>query len=96
MQLFPKSTKYKKMQKGRNFNKISKLLTINNLKTDCILLISTESGKISSKQLNSFRMCINKKIKKRGKLVLNTFPFIPISKKPTEVRMGKGKGNISH
>lgn len=92
----PKTSKYKKQHKGKNFKKISKLLPALRLTFGVVGLRSIENGKLTSKQIESMRTCINKIIKKKGKLFLNVFPQTPVSTKPTEVRMGKGKGNVSY
>ena len=93
MFLQPKRSKYKKLRKG----KLARLdFKKNKLKFGCIGLKTLESGFITARQIESARQTINKKIKKKGKLWLRIFPDYPITKKPTEVRMGKGKGSVSH
>uniref|UniRef100_A0A8D9E1N9 Large ribosomal subunit protein uL16m n=1 Tax=Cacopsylla melanoneura TaxID=428564 RepID=A0A8D9E1N9_9HEMI len=88
--LQPKRTKFKKTQKGRN-----KGLSINNnINFGMFGLRSIEHGRITSKQIESARRSINRTIKKQGKIWICIFPDKPITKKPLEVRMGKGKGNI--
>jgi len=94
VQTFPKQTKYKKEQKGKNFKKISKNFELFVLKKGSIGLKSMSSGRISSKHIEAFKSVINKIVKKIGKLVVNIFPFTPITKKPLEIRMGKGKGAV--
>ncbi|BFI91126.1 50S ribosomal protein L16 [Enterobacterales bacterium endosymbiont of Anomoneura mori] len=90
--LQPKKTKYKKMQKGRNRGSI-----INkNLKFGIFGLKSIEHGRLTSKQIESARKVINRIIKKQGKIWICVFPDKPITKKPLEVRMGKGKGNVEY
>ena len=92
----PKKTKYKKQQKGRNFKKVK--LTYKQLSTYTptkILLRATSSGRVSSKNLIACKQTITKKIKKYGQLNVLAIADTPISKKPTEIRMGKGKGNVS-
>jgi large subunit ribosomal protein L16 len=96
MLLLPRSFKYKKKQKGKLFNKIDNIITFKNIKFDTLSLISISHGRITSKQLNSIYLVINKIIKKVGFLKLNIFPHNPITKKPIEIRMGKGKGNVDH
>ena len=59
-------------------------------------LKSIRSCRVSAKQLESSRKSMLKRIKKFGKLVLRIFPDIPITKKPAEVRMGKGKGALDY
>lgn len=94
MLFIPKKSKFKKRQKGKKLNTINKVCTINKLNFGRLGLKSLSSGHMTSKQLSSLRQTINKVIKKKGKLKINIFPNTPITKKPLEVRMGKGKGNI--
>lgn len=96
MLLLPRFSKYKKKQKGKVFNRIDNIITFKNLKFDTLSLISLSHGRITSKQINSVHLAVNKAIKKIGILKLNVFPHNPISKKPIEIRMGKGKGNVDH
>ncbi len=96
MLLLPRSFKYKKRQKGKNFNKLDNVLTFKNIKFNTIKLISISCGRLTAKQINSMYLCINKIMKKIGQINLKVFPHNPISKKPLEVRMGKGKGNVDH
>ena len=93
MFLQPKRSKYKKIRKGT----ISKLeFRSNKLQFGTIGLKSIESGVLSSRQIEAARQAINRKIKRKGKLWIRVFPNLPITAKPTEVRMGKGKGSVSH
>ena len=93
MLLQPNKTKYKKLQKG----KLSKFnFRSNQLKFGNMGLKVTKSGTISSRQIEAARQAIVRKLNKKGKLWIRVFPTIPITKKPTEVRMGKGKGIFSH
>lgn len=62
--------------------------------TGYVGLKALESGMISSKALESARMAIRKGTKKSGQLVLRANAYLPITKKPSEIRMGKGKGKI--
>lgn len=94
--LIPRQKKYKKEQKGKNFKLISPTAGLNRLKFGSIGLISLSAGRLTSKQIDSMQQTINKIIKKLGSLRLNIFPDTPISKKPIEVRMGKGKGMVDH
>ena len=59
-------------------------------------LKSTESGTVSAKQIEASRQAIMRKIKRSGKLWIRVYPNTPITKKPIEVRMGKGKGSVSY
>ena len=93
MFLQPKKIKYKKTRKG----KLSKLeFKSNNLQFGEIGLKAQESGLISARQIESVRRVITRKIKKKGKIWIRIFPYLPITSKPTESRMGKGKGKFSH
>jgi large subunit ribosomal protein L16 len=96
MQYFPKNTKYKKSHKGNNFNLVPALRDFNFLKFGSIGLKSISKGKVSSKQIEAFKQCINKIIKKTGRVYVKVFAFTPVTKKPLEVRMGKGKGAVNH
>jgi len=94
MLFIPKKSKFKKRQKGKRLNTINKVFTLNKLPFGSLGLKATSTGHMTSKQIATLRQTINKLIKKRGKLKINIFPNTPISKKPLEVRMGKGKGAI--
>lgn len=96
MRLLPRSFKYKKKQKGKSFNKIDSAVWFQNIKFNCIKLISCSHGRLSSQQFNSIQFSINKIMKRIGRVRFNIFPHTPITKKPIEVRMGKGKGNVDH
>ena len=91
MFLQPKKSKFKKVRKGTllrlNFRS-------NKLEFGTIGLKAAESGTISSRQIESARQSIMRKINRKGKLWIKIFPFTPITTKPIEVRMGKGKGSV--
>ena len=93
MFLQPKRSKYKKTKKGtlKKFKFKS-----NKLEFGTIGLKSAESGIISAKQIEAARQSITRKIQRKGKLWIRIFPDLPITAKPTETRMGKGKGNVKH
>ena len=93
MFLQPKKVKYKKIRKG---SLLKKEFRSKKLKKGTIGLKAAESGIITSRQLEAARQAVSRKIKRMGKVWLNIFPAIPITKKPAEARMGKGKGSISH
>jgi len=93
MFLQPKKTKYKKLRKGKLPNLEYKSTS---LKFGTIGLKAAESGTITAKQLESARQAITRKLKRKGKIWIRIFPNYPITKKPTEVRMGKGKGSVSY
>jgi len=87
----PKRTKYKKAQKGHPAKGIS--IRCNTISHGKYGLKAIQSGKITAKQIEAVRRTIVRKTKKLGKLWIRVFPDIPVSLKPAEVRMGKGKGN---
>lgn len=96
MSLFPRKQKFKKQYKGKSFNKIHSVFELNTLQFGSYGLKSITTGRLTSKQIEAMVNSINKIIKKTGRLVLKVFPHTPVSKKPIEVRMGKGKGNVDH
>ena len=59
-------------------------------------LKATTRGRLTSRQIESARRTITRTVKRGGKLYIRVFPDKPISKKPLEVRMGKGKGNVDY
>jgi large subunit ribosomal protein L16 len=91
----PKKTKFKKQQKGKAFNKIKSTDLCLQKNTNKITLKAISSGRLSSKHLLASRQTINKIIKKHGILNVCIFAHTPITKKPTEIRMGKGKGAVN-
>ncbi|MDP2600285.1 MAG: 50S ribosomal protein L16 [Deltaproteobacteria bacterium] len=87
--LQPAKSKFRKMQKGRVRGIASRGI---NLAFGDFGLQSLEHGWITSKQIEAARMAISRHVKRGGKLYVRIFPDKPITKKPLEVRMGKGKG----
>ena len=87
--LQPKRTKYRKQQKLRNRGLA---LCGNKVNFGTFGLQAVERGQLSSRQIEAARRAINRHIKRGGKLWIRVFPDKPITKKPLEVRMGKGKG----
>lgn len=91
MPLMPKRTKYRKMQKGRNRGKATR----GNKVTDGEYGIQAlEAGLITGNQIEAARVAMNRYIKRGGKVWIKIFPDKPITKKPAETRMGKGKGAV--
>ena len=89
MPLMPKRTKYRKQQKGRNRGKAMR----GNFVSDGEYgLQTTEAGLITTNQIESARVAMTRYIKRGGKVWIKIFPDKPITKKPAETRMGKGKG----
>ena len=96
MQFIPKKTKYKKQQKGKNFHRINGIIPFSKMKYGSLGLKALSSGRLTSKQIVTLKQCITKVIKKFGRLKINVVADTPISKKPLEIRMGKGKGAVDH
>ena len=89
MPLMPKRTKHRKMQKGRNRGKATR----GNFVSDGEYgMQSLEAAWITSNQIEAARIAMTRYIKRGGKVWIKIFPDKPITKKPAETRMGKGKG----
>jgi large subunit ribosomal protein L16 len=91
--LRPKQTKFRSQRKGK----------IRGLETRSNTIIFgeyglkvLECGRISARQIEATRRAITRKVKRRGKLWIRMFPSVPVTAKPVEVRMGKGKGAVDH
>jgi len=91
--LQPKRTKYRKQQKMRNRGLAT---TGNKVSFGEYGLKATTRGRITSRQIEAARRAMTRYIKRGGKIWIRIFPDKPISKKPLEVRMGKGKGNVEY
>jgi large subunit ribosomal protein L16 len=91
--LQPKRTKFRKQMKGTNRG-----LTFNGNKVSFgeYGLKSTEHGRITARQIEAARRVITRYVKRGGKLWIRIFPDVPVTKKPLEVRMGSGKGNVEY
>ena len=93
MPLMPKRTKYRKQQKGRNRGKATR----GNIVSDGQYGLQTlEAGLITTNQIESARVAMTRYIKRGGKVWIKIFPDKPITKKPAETRMGKGKGAVEY
>jgi large subunit ribosomal protein L16 len=88
--LMPKKVKFRKSQRGRMRGKALRGST---LSFGQYGLQALEPCWLTARQLEAGRITITRFIKRRGKLWLRAFPWKPVTKKPTEVRMGKGKGD---
>jgi large subunit ribosomal protein L16 len=86
----PKRVKYRKRQKGRMKGKAQ---SGNYVAFGEFGIKAMQSGWITSRQIESARIAITRHVKKGGKLFIRIFPDKPITKKPAETRMGKGKGS---
>ena len=88
--LQPARTKYRKAHKGRIHGKASRCDKLN---FGAYGLKALQPERIISKQIEAARVALTRHMKRSGKVWTRIFPNIPVSKKPTEVRMGKGKGS---
>ena len=93
MPVMPKRTKYRKMQKGRNRGKATRGNVVNEGEFG---LQTVEAGLITANQIEAARIAMTRYIKRGGKVWIKIFPNKPISKKPAETRMGKGKGAVEY
>ena len=91
--MLPKRTKYRKAFKGRIHGNAKGGFSLNfgsyGLKT-------IEPERITARQIEAARRAITRQMKRAGKVWIRIFPDVPVSSKPTEVRMGKGKGAVDH
>jgi len=91
--LQPKKTKFRKQAKGRNRG----LATVGNkVSFGDFGLQATTRGRITARQIEAARRAISRHLKRGGKMWIRIFPDKPITKKPLEVRQGKGKGNVEY
>ena len=94
--LAPKKTKFKKFRGvSLKFSPIN-FFFLEIFKEKTVVLQSLQFAQISAKQLEACKQAINKKIKRQGRLKTKIFADRPVSKKPLEVRMGKGKGAVNN
>jgi len=91
--LQPKRTKFRKQFKGRNRGLAT---TGNRVSFGEYGLKAVERGKMTARQIEAARRAMTRHIKRGGKIWIRVFPDVPVSKKPLEVRMGKGKGNVEY
>ena len=90
--LQPKRTKFRKVMKGRNRG----LANGHNISFGEIGLQATGRGRMTARQIEAARRAMTRHIKRQGKIWIRIFPDKPITKKPLEVRMGKGKGSVEY
>ena len=88
--LQPTRSKYRKAHKGRIHGNASRC---NNMNYGAYGLKAIQPDRVISKQIEAARVALTRFMQRKGKVWTRIFPNIPVSKKPTEVRMGKGKGN---
>ena len=91
--LQPKTTKFRKQQKGRNRG-----LALRGAKVSFgeYGLQATTRGRLTARQIEAARRAITRHVKRGAKVWIRVFPDKPITKKPLEVRQGKGKGNVEY
>ena len=91
--LAPKRTKYRKAHKGRVHGAAKGGTTLN---FGAFGLKAVDPGRLTARQIEAARRAITRHIKRQGRLWIRVFPDVPVSKKPAEVRQGKGKGSIEY
>ncbi len=91
--LMPKRTKFRKQHKGRNRGLANKG---NKVSFGEYGLQAVDRGRLTSRQIEAARRTITRQVKRSGQLWIRVFPDKPITKKPLEVRQGKGKGNVEY
>ena len=87
--LMPKKVKHRKVQKGRRRGKAYRG---NQLNFGDYGLLATECGWLTNRQIEAARIALTRHVKRSGKIWINVFPDKPVTRKPAETRMGKGKG----
>ncbi|MDV3238216.1 MAG: 50S ribosomal protein L16 [Gammaproteobacteria bacterium] len=91
--LQPKRTKFRKQHKGRNTGLAT---SGNRVSFGEFALKATTRGRVTARQIEAARRAITRHVKRGGKIWIRVFPDVPITKKPLEVRMGSGKGNVEY
>lgn len=91
--LQPKTTKFRKQQKGRNRGLALRGAKVNFGEYG---LKATTRGRVTARQIEAARRAITRHVKRGAKVWIRVFPDKPITKKPLEVRQGKGKGNVEY
>ena len=91
--LQPKRTKFRKQHKGRNRGLAQ---SGNSVAFGEYGLKATTRGRITARQIEAARRAMTHFVKRGGKIWIRVFPDVPVTKKPLEVRMGNGKGNVEY
>ncbi|MHA7871997.1 MAG: 50S ribosomal protein L16 [Hyphococcus sp.] len=91
--LQPKKTKFRKMHKGR-IKGVAKGGSALNFGSHGLKALQPE--RVTARQIEASRRAITRAMKRQGRVWIRIFPDVPVSKKPTEVRMGKGKGSVEY
>ena len=91
--LSPKKTKYRKQHKGRNRGaaKCGSDITFGDFGLQAVV-----NGRLTARQIEAARIAMTRHVKRQGKIWIRIFPDKPVTKKPAETRMGKGKGGPDH
>jgi large subunit ribosomal protein L16 len=91
--LLPKKTKFRKQHRGRRAGMSKGQTTV---QAGDYGLKSLDAGWVTNRQIEAARIAMTRKIKRGGKVWINVFPDKPVTQKPAETRMGKGKGSPEH
>ena len=91
--LSPKRTKFRKQHKGRNAGNAKGGFDLN---FGSFGLKATTPERVTARQIEAARRAMTRQMKRQGRVWIRIFPDVPVSKKPTEVRMGKGKGSVEY
>ncbi len=91
--LQPKRTKYRKQQKGRNRGLATRGSRVSFGEYG---LMATDRGRLTARQIEAGRRAITRHVKRGARIWIRVFPDKPVTKKPLEVRQGKGKGNVEY
>ena len=91
--LQPKRTKFRKQHKGRIHGEAKGGFLLN---FGSFALKATEPERVTARQIEAARRAITRHMKRQGRVWIRIFPDVPVSSKPTEVRMGKGKGSTDY
>ncbi len=89
--LQPKRTKFRKQHKGRIHGEAKGGFALN---FGTFALKATEPERVTARQIEAARRAITRHMKRQGRVWIRVFPDVPVTGKPTEVRMGKGKGSV--
>jgi len=89
----PKRTRYRKRQKGRNDGQTKRGAHLN---FGAYGMRSIDNARVTARQIEAARRAITRHLKRAGRVWIRIFPDVPVSKKPAEVRMGKGKGSVEY
>lgn len=95
MLLQPKKSKYKKLKKRYLKNQLLETKSFV-LRHGTIGIKVLTAARFTARQIEALRQCVSRSLGRKGKIWINVFPSIPVTAKPTENRMGKGKGSINY